>query len=105
MKMSENNEQQQTPPVTEATSPERQVFKMSDDLISMVRELVQLSLLTGTNVVDHFRALQVEAVEGKPSHLTVTPEYVQAYNSMILKLNEEAKHHQEEMQKTPAIEE
>ena len=95
---------QATEPVAAVPVAERQVFKMADDLISMIRELVQLSLLTGTNVVDHFRALQMEATEEKPSYLTVTPEYVQAYNTMILKLNEEAKRHQEEMQKTPAIE-
>jgi hypothetical protein len=84
---------------------QRQVFKMSDDLIAMVRELVQLSFLTGTNIVDHFRAVQMEQVEGKPLFLTVTPEYVAAYNDMVQKLNEAALKRQEEMQKTVAVEE
>lgn len=83
----------------------REVFKMSDDLISMIRELIQLSLLTGTNIVDHLRAMQVEPAGDKPTHLTVTPEYVEAYNAMILKLNDQAIAMQEEMQKTAAVEE
>lgn len=83
----------------------RMVFKMSDDLIAMIRELVQLSLLTGTNIVDHLRSIQIEPVEEKPVYLTVTPEYVEAYNAMITKLNEEALKKQEELQKTLAVEE
>lgn len=84
----------------EATKP---VFKMSDDLIAMVREIVQLSLLTGTNLIDHFRAVQMEQVEVKPGYLTITEDYLKAYNEMIIKLNEEVVRKQEEMQKVTAV--
>lgn len=89
--------------VTEATLPsDRKVFKLSDDAILMVRELIQLSLLTGTNIVDHFRAFQLEPVEGKTHMLSPTPEYIEAYNAMVIKLNEDAIRQQEEAQKTVA---
>lgn len=85
------------------TKSERQLFKLSDDAILMVRELIQLSLLTGTNLVDHFRALQLESVAGKEHMLAPTPEYVEAYNAMVLKLNEDAEKQQAEAQATVAV--
>lgn len=86
-----------------AAPAERKVFKLSDDAILMFRELIQLSLLTGTNLIDHFRAIQLESVEGKAHLLAPTPEYVDAYNQMVMKLNEEALKQQEEAQKTAAV--
>jgi hypothetical protein len=88
---------EQTPP-----SNEPAVYQMSDDLISMIRELIQLSLLTGTNIIDHLRAIQIETLNG--SKLTVTAQYVEAYNQMVTKLNDEVLKQQTEMQQTPAIE-
>lgn len=81
----------------------KQVYKMSDDLIAMIREVVQLSLLTGTNVIDHFRAMQLEVVEDKAGFVTITEDYLKAYNDMILKLNDEVVKKQEELQKTTAV--
>ena len=63
--------------------------KMSDDLIAVVRELVQLSLLTGTNIVDHLRAIEVE-VDSETGKLIPTVEYVEAYNSMVQELIDRA---------------
>ncbi len=82
----------------EKTPAERHVFKLGDDAILMIRELIQLSILTGTNIVDHFRAMQLEPVEGKEMYLTVTPEYLDGYNAMVLKLNEEAVEMQKQAQ-------
>lgn len=84
--------------------PTRQVFQMSDDAISMIRELIQLSLLTGTNIIDHLRAMQLEPVTDKTDRLTITPEYVEAYNLMVLKLNEEVENQRKLMQQTPSVE-
>lgn len=67
---------------------EQTTFQLSDDTIAIIRELVQLSLLTGTNVIDHFRAIRVSANNGK---LYPTKEYIEAYNEMIQKLEEDAK--------------
>lgn len=79
-------------------------FQMSDDLISMIRELIQLSLLTGTNLVDHLRAIQMEPTTDRPDRLTITPAYVMAYNEMIMKLNAEVETQRKAMQEAPAIE-
>lgn len=80
------------------TKTEKKYFKVSDELIGMIRELVQLALLTGTNIVDHMRALVVEETpDGR--FITVAPEYIQAYNDMIEKLNKEAEEKIAEMQK------
>ena len=62
------------------------VFQLSDDVIALVRELVQLSLLTGTNIIDHFRAVQLEELE--PGKLYPTEEYINSYNAMVTSLSE-----------------
>lgn len=73
-----------TNPETNVAGNQRQLFRMTDDLIAMIRELVQLSFLTGTNIVDHMRSIVVEPVgENK---ITVAPEYVHAYNNMVTQL-------------------
>lgn len=81
----EKTEEQETPPQ----------YKLSDDLIAIVRELVQISLLTGTNVIDHFRGLVVEPAEQDPEKLVPTEEYIQAYNDMVEKFEQERAKQQE----------
>jgi hypothetical protein len=66
-----------------------EIFKMGDDLIAVVRELVQLSLITGTNIVDHLRAIHVE-VDGDSGKLIPTVDYVNAYNEMVQELQKQA---------------
>jgi len=95
--MSDQENQTPTPPSNRA------IFQMSDDAISMIREIVQLSLLTGTNIVDHLRAIQLEPTTDRHDRLTVTPEYVSAYNEMVMKLNEEAEAQRKLMQQTAAV--
>jgi hypothetical protein len=75
---------------TKETTTERKTFKLSDDIIALVRDLLQLSLLTNSNIIDHLRAVVVEAETARPQYLTLTPEYVEAYNAHIEKLNQEA---------------
>lgn len=73
------------------------VVKMSDDMIAVIRELVQLSLLTGTNIVDHLRAITCE-VDADTSKLVPTEEYVEAYNDMIEDLVKKAEESQVELE-------
>lgn len=63
------------------------VLQLSDDAIAIVRDLIQLSILTGTNIVDHFRSLRLEA---KGSFLVPSEIYVKSYNELIVKLEQEA---------------
>lgn len=109
--MSENNDNtNNTTPeetVTEETQQESLVVKMSDDLIAVIRELVQLSILTGTNIVDHFRAIACE-IDAETNKLVPTEDYVEAYNQMVdqlVKQAEEARVKQEEEIKNAATKE
>lgn len=74
---------------------EKKVLKMSDDTIAVVREIVQLSILTGTNLVDHMRAVRLEEVEGS---VYPTQEYIDAYNAQIEELAKKAEETQAKMQ-------
>jgi len=64
-------------------------YKLGDDLIAVVRELLQLSILTGTNIVDHLRAVTAE-VNPDTGKLVPTDQYVGAYNEMITELVKKA---------------
>jgi len=75
------------------------VLRLSDDLIAVIRELVQLSLLTGTNIVDHMRAVQVEILDGS---VVPTDNYVVEYNKYVEKLAQEAEEMQAAMQEAQA---
>jgi hypothetical protein len=107
--MSDSNDNN-TPETTEEEQTQQEetlVVKMSDDLIAIIRELVQLSILTGTNIVDHFRAITCE-IDAKTSRLVPTEEYVEAYNVMVdqlVKQAEEARAQQEEEIKNAATKE
>ena len=76
---------------------DKKVFELSDELIGQLAKLLQLSILTGTNVVDHFRLLRVETEEGR---LTLTPEYKEYFENSLNSMLKEAEQLQEEMQTT-----
>jgi len=81
----DNNDEKLDLDVAEEEDPQQEevlVVKMSDDMIAVIRELVQLTLLTGTNIVDHLRAITCE-IDAETSKLVPTEEYVDAYNDMI----------------------
>ena len=82
-------------------SDEKNIYKLADDVIALIRELVQLSLLTGTNIIDHFRALELEELEGD-GKLYPTERYVNEYNKMIEGLTEAIEAAQAEAQNTVA---
>jgi len=82
---------EKTTDTTETTTEfQPKLYKLDDNVIGMCRELVQLSLLLGQNIVDHLRALVVEESKEDPRYLTLNSGYVEAYNKMILELNEQA---------------
>ncbi len=75
---------------TETTEFQPKLYKLDDNVIGMVRELVQLSLLTGTNLVDHMRTMVVEPHPEDGRFLTLSPGFVESYNRMVASLNEQA---------------
>lgn len=62
---------------------DKKYFGLNDAVIFQVRELIQLAMLTETNLVDHLRQLRFEESEENPGLLTLTPEYVQYHNNVV----------------------
>lgn len=70
-------------------------LKMSDTVVAMIRDLVQVAIFTGTNVTDHFRAMRLEVVEGTQILVPVAG-YVEAYNTLLTDLQKRAEEAQAE---------
>ena len=62
-------------------------FKFDDSIISTIAKTLQLALLTGTDVVDNLR--QIEVTETKDGLLGVTPNYNSQFEHWVAKLLEE----------------
>jgi len=65
-------------------------YKLSDQLIGQLANLVCVAMATQTNAVDHFRMIRVvesdqKGMEGK---LVLTPSYVETYNKQVQELTE-----------------
>ena len=64
-------------------------FNLDDKTIAQIAKCVQVAILTGTDVVDHLRQLQL-TVNEENSNITVTDEYLSVFNSNIEKMLQEA---------------
>jgi len=78
----------------------KKTFALGDDSIAIIRELVQLSILTGTNIIDHFRALQL--TEDEDGKLVPTDAYIQSYNDHIEELSAQAESLRQQASETRA---
>ena len=67
-------------------------FKLDDSVISTIAKTVQLAILTGTDVVDNLR--QIEVTETTEGLLGVTPNYNTQFEHWVAKLLEELEAHQ-----------
>jgi len=63
-------------------------FKLNDSTIAHIVQLIQLGFITGTDVVDHFRMIQLVSDENGSLHLE--PEYEKTQKSNIEKMLSEA---------------
>lgn len=95
-----------TPPVTTAseTSQDTKLYVLGDDAIAMIREVLQLTLYTGTNIIDHLRAMRLEEVPSHPGKLVPNEAYVAAYNEMVAAFAKRAQEMAEEARKNAARE-
>ena len=71
---------------------EQKTFKFDDTIISTIAKTVQLALLTGTDVVDNLR--QIEVQENANGTLSITPNYNSQFEHWVAKLLEELETHQ-----------
>lgn len=84
-----------------APQPVRQVFRLDDATLAEIVRIVQLGFLTGTNVVDYFRQIRLEAKAHEPASLVPTPEYL-AWQEKNIKTLEDAAKVAMETAETPA---
>lgn len=57
---------------------------LHDTTISKIAQLVQMAILTGTDIIDHLRMLKLQASDD--GHLYVDEEYEKIFNDSINKM-------------------
>lgn len=66
---------------------ENKTFKFDDTVISTIAKTLQLALLTGTDIVDNLRTIEVE--EKSDGTLGITPNYNSQFEHWIAQMLEE----------------
>lgn len=77
-------------------------LRLTDQVIGQIRELLQLSMLTNTNFVDHMRALRVEESATTAGALILTADYVDGWNKMAENFHAQAQEKAEQLSSTLA---
>jgi len=63
-------------------------MRLHDNSISHIAKIVQLAILTGTDIVDNLRAIQFQTVEEE--FLDINPEYLTVFEENLNKLLQSA---------------
>ncbi len=66
---------------------EKKYFTLDDNVIAQVAKLLQLAIITGTDVVDHLRQVRLEECSG--SSLKLTDEYIEYDKKVVDALMDE----------------
>jgi len=74
-------------------------YKLSDNVIANIIQLLQLSMMTGTDISDQFRTISLRPSELSEGKLDLSPDYAKAHDDMIAGLMEEAQALQDRLQK------
>ena len=64
-------------------------YRLSDESIGQIAKLVQLAILTGTDVVDNLRIMRVTPSEEGSFVLDPTAEYLEVFESNLAKLQDQ----------------
>ncbi len=75
---------------------ENMKYKFSDDVIAQIAKIVQLAMVTGTDIVDNLRTLELTAEDDK---LFVCPEYKEVFEQNLEKMVKELNDAIEEKQR------
>ena len=62
-------------------------YKLSDQIISEIAKLLQMAIITGTDIVDNLRTIEVEMSDDM---LVLTNDYINTSTNNINKLEKEA---------------
>ena len=69
------------------SSNEQQVFTFSDNLVATLAKLVQVAILTGTDIYDHLKTVQCVDVDGQ---LVLSADFSESLNQEIAGMLERA---------------
>ena len=64
-------------------SVENEEVTLSDDAVAAIAKLLQVAILTGTDIVDNLRTLRLVNVDGK---LQCSPKFAEDFNNNIEKM-------------------
>jgi|TARA_R110001583_G_scaffold48919_10_gene153130 hypothetical protein len=73
-------------------------YKLSDEVISQIAKLVQIAIITGTDVVDNLRTLRVVSQKSASSLLVLSDEYRKNSEDQIQSMLESIKDLESESQ-------
>lgn len=65
------------------------MYSLSDEVISQIAKLVQLAIITGTDIVDNLRMMDLEQDSSDSGTLTLTDEYRSVAEMQVQALLEE----------------
>lgn len=74
-------------------------YKLSDTVIGHIAQMLQMAILTGTDIVYHFRMIRLEPSGLDPNELVLTKEYSEQSDSNMEKLLDEAQKLSAQMEK------
>lgn len=69
-----------------AKAKSKKVLKLSDDSIAQIVRLLQVALLTGTDVSDNLRMLELVEEDGS---LNVEPAYLEQFDANLQKIQDD----------------
>lgn len=74
-------------------------YKLSDPVIAHIAQLVQMAIITGTDITDNFRTIRMEPSELDPDSLVLTQECANASEENISRMIKEAQEISAQMEK------
>ena len=60
---------------------EKEIFKLSDNAISHLAKIIQVAILTGTDLIDHMRMIEMSLDENK--NIVLDKEYEERFENII----------------------
>ena len=70
-----------------------ETYKLSDQTIGQIAKLVQIAMLTGTDIIDNLRDMEITL--GEEGTLVHSPDYSEKFSTKVKKMKQEAVNIQE----------
>ncbi len=76
-------------------------FKFNDDVLATIAKTLQMALLTGTDIVDNLRTIEVQ--DNGDGTLSCTPNYNSTFEHWVAKMLEELEEANAKQEATPEV--